>query len=74
MTDAPKVKIPARLDGDMLVAILRKFPDCEMLIEGVVFTLDGTEFRTQTLEGALTLIRAIATGTAKGKRADEVKP
>lgn len=61
MSDQPKVKIPARLDGDMLAAILRRFPDCEMEIQGVIFTLEGTEFSTQTLEGALTLIRTIAT-------------
>lgn len=60
MSDAARAKVPARLDGEMLACLLRTFPDCEIEISGVAFTLEGTEFKTETLEGAIALIREFA--------------
>lgn len=57
MSGTARAKVPARLDGEMLACLLRKFPDCEIEISGVAFTLEGTEFKTETLEGAIALIR-----------------
>lgn len=60
MSDKAKVKVPVRLDGEMLSILLKKFPDSEIQIHGVVFALDGVEFHTETLEGAMTVIREVA--------------